>query len=793
MASNPVDVLLVRVEADLRDLRNGLKQLDDRIDKSQRKAERGFGKIGTAVKSVLGAAVVFQTARAGLALVNFTSHVEEMQAKSSVVFGRFAGDVRSQLQAFGDEVGRSAFQLEEMAASVQDTFVPMGFARGEAAQLSVQLAKLATDVASFNNASDTETMAAFQSALVGNHETVRRFGIVITEAELNAELFRMGLGKTSQQATAAEKVQARLNLILAGTTDAQGDAARTSESFANQSKALSAALENLAVEVVNPLLDDLAGLVANLTAATNSAREFAKAIGLAELSVAEQQTKSLASATDELAEAQKELAHLRALKQFNEEASAGEKLLAGVAGRLTEIEGKEFSPFELALSPKQVDKQIAELEQKVIQSRNRINATFASINVVPDAPPVEDDKGPEENAKANQEVEKSIKKLTLANRLLSAELSGKSELERELLEIETTMEGANAKRLGALAEQITKNHDLKKSLELVQAQRKIDIEAIDEANEKQQQFTDRVQDEVDALTLLQMQMNGASEAEIRARDIRQQNKDLTEAQLEVLIDLAQAQADATTAIDSRIDREQVLNDAMAEGISFVESQKSELEKLNETLVSLNLAFANGKISQSEFAEALESIKLKIAELDPMTKQLISGFEQAGNAVADSLAKGFVEGELSMKSFQNIAKRFVSDLIAEFIRVYVIRRIMSSIVSGFTGGGGDLTATEGSFAGGGAVQARTPIMVGERGPEIFVPHSAGNVLNKMNAGNALGGGQPVIVNQSINVETGVSQTVRAEMMSMMPVFKQEAVNAVVESRRRGGVVATTFGG
>ena len=114
-----------------------------------------------------------------------------MQAKSSVVFGQFTDDVRASLNQFANEVGRSSFELEEMASTIQDTFVPMGFARGEAADLSVQLAKLATDVASFNNASDAETMRAFQSALVGNHETVRRFGVVITEATIQQELMRM--------------------------------------------------------------------------------------------------------------------------------------------------------------------------------------------------------------------------------------------------------------------------------------------------------------------------------------------------------------------------------------------------------------------------------------------------------------------------------------------------------------------------------------------------------------------------------------------------------------------------
>ena len=46
---------------------------------------------------------------------------------------------------------------------------------------------------------------------------------------------------------------------MKGTTDAQGDAARTSGSFQNQSKALGAALDDLGAAVIRPLMDDFAG------------------------------------------------------------------------------------------------------------------------------------------------------------------------------------------------------------------------------------------------------------------------------------------------------------------------------------------------------------------------------------------------------------------------------------------------------------------------------------------------------------------------------------------------------
>ena len=280
MAATTVDTLLVRIEADMSGIRRDLQRLEQQTSKSSQRMTNAMQKFGRAVGPILGAVTVVAAGKATLSIVNLASSIEEMQAKSDVVFGQFAGRVRSQLQEFGDEVGRSAFELEGMAASIQDTFVPMGFARGEAADLSVQLTKLATDVASFNNESDPEVMAAFQSALVGNHETVRRFGVIITEATIKQELMRMGITKNIKEVTNAEKVQARLNLLLAGTTDAQGDAARTAGSFANQSRALSASLKDLGNEIGQTLLPAATAFVASLNEMTKGLKEFLFFMGI---------------------------------------------------------------------------------------------------------------------------------------------------------------------------------------------------------------------------------------------------------------------------------------------------------------------------------------------------------------------------------------------------------------------------------------------------------------------------------------------------------------------------------
>ena len=284
----------------------GVNNLKNNVASSVQSQQRSFMALGGTVKLVLGSIVLAQTIRFGKQMVDMASSVQEMQSKSSVVFGQFVSDVRKQLEDFGNEVGRSTFELEQMASSIQDTFVPMGFARSEASKLSVQLTKLAVDVASFNNASDVETMMAFQSALVGNHETVRRFGVVITEATLKQELLRMGITKSANEVTNAEKVQARLNLLLAGTSDAHGDATKTSGSFANTTKALNSALNELSVDVMTPMLPKLTKMVEGFIDATDSARSFFHAIGMLNRDLS-----TVALRQDRIAEIETKLSEIR--------------------------------------------------------------------------------------------------------------------------------------------------------------------------------------------------------------------------------------------------------------------------------------------------------------------------------------------------------------------------------------------------------------------------------------------------------------------------------------------------
>ena len=110
-------------------------------------------------------------------LVKVQSDAEEIANKFNVVFGSQAEIVRRWASSLGSEIGRSKQELEGMLSTLQDTFVPLGFTRESATKLSTEIAKLALDVASFNNKLDADVIRDFQSAIVGNHETVKKYGV----------------------------------------------------------------------------------------------------------------------------------------------------------------------------------------------------------------------------------------------------------------------------------------------------------------------------------------------------------------------------------------------------------------------------------------------------------------------------------------------------------------------------------------------------------------------------------------------------------------------------------------
>jgi hypothetical protein len=223
---------------------------------------RGLGALalGGAVAGV--AAVGTAAVVAGARLINLASDAEEMQSKFNVVFANVGGEVSQQLDEFALSAGRSKFELRAMASTFGDTLKPMGFTESAAGDLSVMLSELAVDLGSFNNMETDEALQRLQGTLIGSHENALAFGVIINENTLAAEMAANGWDELTGAELEQAKVQARINLLLKGTTDAQGDAIRTADGWANSTRALTARFTDFATELGMKLLPIFTPLLA---------------------------------------------------------------------------------------------------------------------------------------------------------------------------------------------------------------------------------------------------------------------------------------------------------------------------------------------------------------------------------------------------------------------------------------------------------------------------------------------------------------------------------------------------
>jgi hypothetical protein len=296
-------------------------------------------------KAVAGIGAAFAaTAVVGFAkdAVGAASDLNESWSKVGVVFGSSAGMVQEWSKTSATSMGLSQQAALEAAGTYGNLAVALGLPTKTAADMSTKLVGLAGDLASFNNVPVGDALDALKSGLTGEAEPLRRFGVSISAARVEAEAMRLGLakapvdmakvsqatgrlelaqkglttsiqkyGKNSDQAkraalgvesaqagvtkamggakvnlTDAAKAQATYSLILKDTKTAQGDFARTSGGLANQQRISAAEFQNMKAtlgQALLPVLTQVFGFINStvmpiLTAMSGFLRDNATAV-----------------------------------------------------------------------------------------------------------------------------------------------------------------------------------------------------------------------------------------------------------------------------------------------------------------------------------------------------------------------------------------------------------------------------------------------------------------------------------------------------------------------------------
>jgi len=240
------------VKQELAGVRGELSRLDVAVAATV--GNLASGLIQSAASAIYG---FFQTGISGAVdLAETTSKVE-------AIFGDTAGVILDQADAMADRFGTVKQVYLDAASSFGASFKAAGVAAGEAAEIGNRLAKLGMDMASFGNASDAEVFTALNAALRGEFDPLERFNVMINAAAVEQEALRLGLINSSKELDEAAKKQATLSLIMAKTTDQQGDLERTADGSANSWRRFTGTLTNMAVEVgttLEPALNALLNL-----------------------------------------------------------------------------------------------------------------------------------------------------------------------------------------------------------------------------------------------------------------------------------------------------------------------------------------------------------------------------------------------------------------------------------------------------------------------------------------------------------------------------------------------------
>lgn len=185
--------------------------------------------------------------------------------------------------------------------------------------------------------------------------------------------------------------------------------------------------------------------------------------------------------------------------------------------------------------------------------------------------------------------------------------------------------------------------------------------------------------------------------------------------------------------------EQVYQDALSRGRQITESVRTPLEAYQSEIMDLNALLSNGAITQDTYNRAVEkagetfdeaSNKAKV-NLEEISKNLLQNVQ---SSLADYLFDPFADGTKSMgEKFSEMLRRMAAEAASAALLEHLFGVSGGAPIEG-AGGGlfgsllGGLAGALGFRANGGPVTAGQPYIVGERGPELMIPSSSGDVVS-----------------------------------------------------------------
>ena len=252
-----------KLQGELKSLQRDIAKTGDVTKKNAGLMSTAWGKVQKVMSNPLVTAVSIGaiTLFAKSAIQSFA----EVEDASSALQATFADSGDRMIQwANGSAIAFNLSRREALTAA--QSMAVFGDSAGLAGQdlesFAISLTERAADAASYFGGSTADAIQAFGSALRGESEPIRKYGVFLNEATLRSKAFEMGLISSTKNAlTPQQKTLAAYNVIMDQTTRVQGDVARTSDSMANQIKQSQAQMENFKTTVGETLAVGLAPIL----------------------------------------------------------------------------------------------------------------------------------------------------------------------------------------------------------------------------------------------------------------------------------------------------------------------------------------------------------------------------------------------------------------------------------------------------------------------------------------------------------------------------------------------------
>ena len=268
-----------------------------KVPGSNESSAKSFARLATKITAAIYA--FRQGARLIASWINSSNEYVEDLNLFTVALGEYADAAQKYAERVGEVMGIDPSTWMRSQGTFMTLATGFGVAGDRAALMSQQLTQLGYDLSSFFNIAVEEAMQKLKSGFAGELEPLRNLGYDLSKAKLEAIALSLGIDKTFDSMTQAEKAQLRYYAIMTQVTTAQGDMARTMNAPANQLRILKAQLEQTARALGNIFIPMLNKVLPYLIAVAKVIRMVANIIaGFFNFSLPEMDYSSLGSVSE---------------------------------------------------------------------------------------------------------------------------------------------------------------------------------------------------------------------------------------------------------------------------------------------------------------------------------------------------------------------------------------------------------------------------------------------------------------------------------------------------------------